>query len=92
VNEPANPIVCGTVDRDGRLLSADPRLLALQIGAGGEADGILVVPQLASLVRLARTLGIVVSRGIIAADGEIDLDLWVRAQPEGEDIRLAIAG
>jgi signal transduction histidine kinase len=92
VNEPAHPIVCGTVDREGRLLSADPRLLALQIGAGGEVNGILAVPQLASLARLARTLGVVVSRGIIAADGESDLDLWVRAQPEGDDIRLAIAG
>jgi signal transduction histidine kinase len=92
VNEPANPIVCGNVDREGRLLSADPRLLALQLGAGGEADGTLAIPQLASLARLARTLGVVVSRGIIAADGDIDLDLWVRAQPEGDEIRLAIAG
>ena len=84
--------VCGTVDRQGRLLSADPRLLALQIGAGGEANGPLAVPQLASLARLARTLGVVVSRGVIAADGNLDLDLWVRAQPEGETVRLAIAG
>lgn len=92
MNEPAHPIICGTVDRDGRLLSADPRLLALQLGAGGETNGLLAIPQLASLARLARTLGIVVSRGIIAADGDVDLDLWVRAQPEGEEIRLSIAG
>jgi signal transduction histidine kinase len=92
VNEPAHPIICGTVDREGRLLSADPRLLALQLGAGGEANGMLAIPQLASLARLARTLGIVVSRGIIAADGDTDLDLWVRAQPEGDEIRLSIAG
>jgi signal transduction histidine kinase len=92
VNEPDHPIVCGSVDRDGRLLSADPRLLALQLGAGGDANGLLAIPQLASLVRLARTLGIVVSRGIIAADGDIDLDLWVRAQPEEDAIRLSIAG
>jgi hypothetical protein len=54
VNEPDHPIVCGSVDRDGRLLSADPRLLALQLGAGGDANGLLAIPQLASLVRLAR--------------------------------------
>ena len=84
--------VSGTVDRQGRLLSADPRLLSLQLGAGGEANGPLAVPQLASLARLARTLGVVVSRGVIAADGDIDLDLWVRAQPEGDTVRLAIAG
>jgi Histidine kinase-, DNA gyrase B-, and HSP90-like ATPase len=88
--DPSN--VSGTVDRDGRLLSADPRLLALQLAAGGDADGFLAIPQLASLARLARTLGIVVSRGVVAADGDVDLDLWVRAQPEGDAIRLAIAG
>jgi two-component sensor histidine kinase len=84
--------VSGTVDRDGRLLSADPRLLALQLGAGGEVNGVLAVPQLASLARLARTLGVVVSRGVVAADRDVDLDLWVRAQPEGETVRLSIAG
>ena len=84
--------VCGTVDQSGRLISADSRLLALQLAAGGEADGIIAVPQLASLVRLARTLGVVISRGIVAADGDVDLDLWVRAQPEGDSVRLAIAG
>jgi hypothetical protein len=85
-------IICGTVDRNGRLISADSRLLALQIAAGGEADGVIAVPQLASLVRLVRSLGVVVSRGIVAADGDATLDLWVRAQPEGDMIRLAIAG
>jgi signal transduction histidine kinase len=86
------PNVGGEVDPSGRLISADPRLLALQLSAGGEANGPLAVPQLAALARLARTLGIVVSRGVIAAEGDIDLDLWVRAQPEGDIIRLAIAG
>ncbi len=84
--------ICGTVDRSGRLVSADSRLLALQLAAGGEADGVLAVPQLASLVRLVRSLGVVVSRGIVAADGDVDLELWVRAQPDGDFIRLSIAG
>jgi signal transduction histidine kinase len=85
-------IANGTVDRQGRLVAADPRLLALQLGAGGEEGGILAVPQIAALAKLARTLGILVSRGIVAADGERDLDLWVRAQPAGDQIDLAIAG
>ena len=85
-------IVNGTVDRQGRLVAADPRLLALQLGAGGEEGGILAVPQIAALARLARTLGILVSRGVVAADGARDLDLWVRAQPAGDRIELVIAG
>ncbi len=84
--------VSGRVDRDGRLLAADARLLALQLGAGGEANGILAVPQLASLARLARTLGILVARSVIAADGGDDIELHVRAHPEGEEVRFAISG
>ena len=85
-------IANGTVDRQGRLIAADPRLLALQLGAGGEEGGVLAVPQIAALARLAKTLGILVSRGVVAADGARDLDLWVRARPEGEQVQLAIAG
>lgn len=85
-------VVSGTVDRQGRLIAADPRLLALQLGAGGQEGGILAVPQIAALARLARTLGVLVSRGVVAADGSRDLDLWVRATPAGEKIELAIAG
>jgi signal transduction histidine kinase len=84
--------VGGLVDHDGRLVAADPRLLALQLSAGGDAHGVIAVPQLASLVRLSRSLGIIISRGIIAAEGEVDLNLWVRAEPEGDQIRLAIVG
>lgn len=85
-------IVNGTVDRQGRLVAADSRLLALQLGAGGEEGGILAIPQIAALARLARTLGVLVSRGVVAADGSRDLDLWVRAKPEGETVELEIAG
>lgn len=88
----AGQIVSGTIDRDGRLIAADARLLALQLGAGGEEGGALAVPQIAALARLARTLGVLVSRGVVAADGPRDLDLWVRARPEGEHVELAIGG
>lgn len=84
--------VTGRVDADGRLVAADPPLAALNAEAGGRADGPLSVPQIAALARLARRLGITVSRAAIAADGERDLDLWVRAVPEGEEVALSITG
>ena len=88
---PSGPIH-GRIDRDGRLVEADPRLAALHERAGGLPGGVLAIPQIASLVRLARRLRIVVSRGVIAGDGDTDLDLWVRARPDGDAIALAITG
>ena len=84
--------VVGRVDGDGRLVAADPALAALQAQAGGEQGGVLAVPQIAALARLARRLGITISRAAIAADGDHDLDLWVRAEPEGDEVALAITG
>jgi signal transduction histidine kinase len=84
--------VLGRVDGDGRLVAADPALLSLHRRAGGREGGVLAVPQIAALARLARRLGIAVSRAAIAADGERDLDLWVRAEPQGRDVALAITG
>ena len=76
-------IVSGRLDADGRLIRADPKLAALQAQAGGRTGGMLAVPQIAALARLAQRLGITVSRAAVAANGEEDLDLWVRAAPEG---------
>ncbi|WP_326521570.1 sensor histidine kinase [Sphingomonas abietis] len=84
--------VHGLVDGDGRLIAADPALADLHARAGGERGGPLAVPQLAALARLVRRLAIPVSRAVIAADGAEDLDLWVRAKPEGSDVALAIVG
>jgi signal transduction histidine kinase len=84
--------VLGRLDGDGRLVAADPALLALHRRAGGREGGVLAVPQIAALARLARRLGIAISRAAIAADGERDLDLWVRAEPQGRDVALAITG
>ena len=81
------------IDADGRLVEADVRLAALHRSAGGEEGGPLAVPQLAALARLSRRLGIVIARGAVAAEGERDLDLWVRAQPlEGGGVDLAVSG
>ena len=84
--------VRGRLDGEGRLVEADPRLAALQRDAGGEEGGPLAIPQIASLGRLARRLGITISRAASAADGEVDLDLWVRADPAEGGVALAITG
>jgi signal transduction histidine kinase len=84
--------VHGRLDADFRLVEAEARLAALQRSAGGEIGGPLAVPQIAALARLARRLGITISRPALAAEGEADLDLWVRAQPSGDGVELAVSG
>jgi signal transduction histidine kinase len=84
--------VLGRLDADGRLVAAEPRLAALHRHAGGEEAGPLAVPQIAALARLARRLGITISRSAIAAEGDADLDLWVRAQPVADGVELAVTG
>ncbi len=89
---PATAPVHGRVDAEGRLLAADAPLAALQARAGGEPDGPLAIPQIAALARLARRLGTPVARAVFAADGDEDLDLWVRARPEQGEVAVTIAG
>lgn len=84
--------VRGIVDADGRLIEADPPLLALHARAGGRPGGALAVPQVAALARLARRLDTTIARPAIAADGDSDLDLWVRAAPSEGRVELAIGG
>ena len=92
VNEPMLPPVRGLIDRDGRLVEAGQRLHDLNARAGGGIGQPLAVPQIATLARLAQRLGILVSRGIVVGDGEGDLELWVRAQPDPRGVRLSITG
>ena len=80
------------VDGGGRLLMADPRLLELQERAGAGLGDALAVPPLASMARLARTLGILVSRNVVVAEGDHDLDIWVRARPDGDNVVLSVGG
>jgi signal transduction histidine kinase len=84
--------VTGRVDAEGRLIAADPPLAELNARAGGGEAGLLSVPQIAALARLARRLGITISRAAIAADGDRDIDLWVRADPAGDEVELSITG
>jgi anti-sigma regulatory factor (Ser/Thr protein kinase) len=84
--------VSGRVDRDGRLTAADPPLLRLQQQAGSRLGAPLALPQLAAVARSAMKLGVPLSRAVIAASNDQDLDLWVRAVPDAEGAALTIEG
>lgn len=90
-SRPTEPApVTGRVDGSGRLIAADPSLQALQRGAGSSLGEQLAIPQLAAIARMARELRIPVSRRVIAADCDSDIDMWVRALAEGEEVVLTI--
>ena len=82
--------VLGRVDRDGRLVAADAQLAALQAEAGSRVGAELALPQVAAIARLARRLGVPVSRPATAAGADYDVELWVRATPDGEEVALSI--
>jgi signal transduction histidine kinase len=83
--------VLGRVDADGRLTAADPELERLQVEAGSRVGATLALPQLAAVARIAARLKIPVSRRVLAAGRDQDVDMWVRAVPEENgEIALSI--
>jgi signal transduction histidine kinase len=84
--------VTGRVDREGRLTAADPALLRLQEEAGSKLGAPLALPQLAAVARSAMKLGVPLSRSVMAASSDQDLDLWVRADPDEDGAALTIEG
>jgi signal transduction histidine kinase len=84
--------VLGRVDRAGRLIAADAELATLQMEAGSSIGATLALPQIAAVAKLSRKLGIPVSRPAVAASANHDVELWVRAVPEGDEISLALEG
>ena len=82
----------GRIDREGRLIEAEPPLRRLQESAGAGLGQPIAVPQIATMARLAQRLGILVSRCVIAAEGSDDLDLWVEAKPDSEGVALSVGG
>ncbi len=84
--------VLGRLDRSGRLVSADPELVALQHEAGSALGEPLALPQIAAVAMLARKLRTAVSRPALAASTDHDIELWVVARPEGDDIALSLEG
>jgi len=86
------PPVHGFIDRDGRLVDAGPRLDDLNTRAGGALGEPFAVPQVAVLTRLAQRLGITVARHVLVADGPDEVELWVRADPVEDGVRLELGG
>lgn len=82
--------VRGRLDGQDRLISADPELVALQTEAGSHVGSELALPQIISIARLARKLGVPIYRNAIAAGAEHDVELWVRATPDGEEVSLSL--
>jgi signal transduction histidine kinase len=84
--------VTGRVDREGRLTAAEPALLRLQEEAGSALGALLALPQIAAVARSAMKLGVPLSRSVIAASSDRDLDLWVRAEPDSDGVSLTLDG
>jgi signal transduction histidine kinase len=84
--------VVGRLDRAGRLISADPELEALQREAGSGLGQQLALPQIAAVAQLARKLRTAVSRPALAASTDHDIELWVQAIPDGDEIALSLEG
>jgi signal transduction histidine kinase len=84
--------VLGRLDKAGRLVAADPELEALQRQAGAGLGQKLALPQVAAVAQLARKLRIPVSRPAIAASVDHDIELWVRATPDGDEVALSLEG
>lgn len=88
---PSNPKpVLGRVDREGRLVSADQELEQLQVEAGSRIGEMLALPQLAAIARVVQRLRIPVSRRVLAAGKDQDVDMWVRAIPDDDEVALTI--
>ena len=73
--------VTACLDAADRILRADDIILKLQEAAGGQTDGRIAVPQIASVARLARRLKILIARPLLIGGEEYDIRVWVRARP-----------
>lgn len=91
MSQPQPPAI-GRIDSSGCLIDAEHRLEELNRRAGGEVGKPIAIPQLAALIRLSQRLGIPIARSVIAADGEDDLELWVRAEPDAGGVRIEVSG
>ena len=88
---PERPLpVTARVDGLGRLVEADAMIADLQVEAGSQVGGKLALPQLAAVARLVRKLGISVSRPAVVAGRDHDIEMWVRAEPDGADVLLTV--
>ncbi|GLR48010.1 sensor histidine kinase [Sphingomonas astaxanthinifaciens] len=89
-SQPLQPPIGARIDRNGRLVAADAPLLALQEEAGATLGNAVAVPQLAALARLALRLGVTITRPVVAASMDEDLELTVRAEPDADGVTLSV--
>ena len=82
----------GLIDPDGRLVEADDALVGLNGRAGGAVGEPLAIPQLATLARQSRRLGVAIARTVVVADRDADVELFARLRPEGAGVRLSLSG
>ena len=82
--------VTGELSRDGHLLRADDALAQLHSRAGGANGGIVACPALFGLVQIVSRLQMRLARAVTVSDGSENLELWVEAEPAGENVRIAI--
>jgi signal transduction histidine kinase len=88
----AEPLsITGRVDRDDCLVDGDPEFLVLNAAAGGKTGAPLALSPLATIARLVRRLEIPVARRVTLADGDTDLDCWVRGRPEADGVSLTLS-
>lgn len=88
----AAPLSVARFDTEGRLIEADDRLRSLNEEAGGAAGAPFAVPPIAAIVRLAHRLDIPIARQVAVADGDDDVELLMRAEPDADGVRLIVAG
>ena len=79
----------GIVDAAGRLIEADAPVRELHAKAGGDEGGVLAVPQVAAVARLARRLQAAIVQTALVAAGDKDVEIVVRAEPSGGNIRIS---
>ena len=84
--------IVGRLDKAGRLVAADPELESLQRQAGSGLGQRLTLPQVAAVAELARKLGTSVTRSAVVASTDHDIELWVQATPEGDEVVLELQG
>lgn len=90
---PSEPrLILGRLDKAGRLVAADPELESLQRQAGSGLAQRLALPQVAAVAELARKLGTAVTRPAVVASADHDIELWVQATPQGDEVILELHG
>ncbi len=80
------------LDREGRVIAADPALMRLHKANGGMEGGVLAIPPLLALAQLARLTRAKIERAVTIADGDVDIDLWVSASRSEDAVLLSIMG